>query len=154
MSERTLTTVQSLSAQVADEIRVWMTRRRMTGARLAELLDVSPAWVSYRINGQQEIGLDDMAAIAAALGTDWRELLPASERQPVATVTRLESRTLSRAGRRRRPNNPSLALTGRPPQRDDRAGTHPPNRGLRDSHTDESTRRPVITRTHRTDSAA
>lgn len=65
-----------LSSRVAEEIRVWMTRRRMSGAALARALNVSTAWVSYRLTGSQEIGLNDLQRIASALEVDPMDLFP------------------------------------------------------------------------------
>jgi DNA-binding Xre family transcriptional regulator len=65
-----------LNGKVAEEIRVAMLRRRMSGRQLATALDVSPTWISYRLTGQQAIGLDDLERIAGALNMPVRELLP------------------------------------------------------------------------------
>lgn len=65
-----------LSVAVAEEIRVWMTRRRISGERLARQLDVSPAWVSYRINGQVDIKLGELERIADVLNVEVADLLP------------------------------------------------------------------------------
>lgn len=66
-----------LSTHVAEEIRVWMTRRRMSGERLARELGVSSAWISYRINGQVDLKLGELERIAAALEVEVAALLPA-----------------------------------------------------------------------------
>lgn len=66
----------TLSDQVAEEIRAWMGRRRVTGAALSSALGVSPAWISYRLSGKQEIGLNDLQRIAAALDVEAADLLP------------------------------------------------------------------------------
>jgi transcriptional regulator with XRE-family HTH domain len=58
-----------------------MGRRRITGARMARELGVSPAWVSYRLTGQQPIDLNDLAAIAEVLHVDVTDLLPARSRR-------------------------------------------------------------------------
>lgn len=70
------TATATLSAQVAEEVRALMARRRVSGRRLAELLDVSPSWVSYRMTGVTPIGLDDLQRIAEVLGVDVVDLLP------------------------------------------------------------------------------
>jgi transcriptional regulator with XRE-family HTH domain len=70
-----------LSVAVAEEIRVWMTRRRMSGERLARELDVSPAWVSYRINGQVDIKLGELERIADVLQVPVADLLPTPVRR-------------------------------------------------------------------------
>lgn len=53
-----------------------MARRRMSGRQLASTLGVSPAWVSYRLTGAQEIGLNDLQRIADVLGVEVHDLLP------------------------------------------------------------------------------
>src|SRR5512142_1169877 len=82
-SERssTRTPEQALSERVAEEIRAWMGRRRMTGATLSSKLGVSPAWVSYRLSGRQEIGLNDLQRIADALDVAAVNLLPRDVRR-------------------------------------------------------------------------
>jgi len=66
----------SLSERVAEEIRAQMARKRITGAALAKTLKVSPAWISYRLSGKQPIDLNDLEAIAEALGVAVAELFP------------------------------------------------------------------------------
>jgi transcriptional regulator with XRE-family HTH domain len=70
-----------MSVRVAEEIRVWMARRRVSGRALAKALGVSDAWVSYRLSGKQPIDLNDLEAIAGVLGVAPVELLPARERR-------------------------------------------------------------------------
>ena len=53
-----------------------LARRRVSGRELARRLDVSSPWVSYRLTGNQEIGLDDLERIAAALDVPVTDLLP------------------------------------------------------------------------------
>jgi transcriptional regulator with XRE-family HTH domain len=69
---------QTLTMQVAEEIRVAMLRRRITGAKLAHDLGVSAAWVSYRLTGTQPIDLNDLQRIADVLGVGVIDLLPAA----------------------------------------------------------------------------
>lgn len=69
-----------MSGKVAEEIRAMMGRRRMSGRDLARALEVSPSWVSYRLTGSQEIGVNDLARIAQVFGVPLAELLPASAR--------------------------------------------------------------------------
>jgi transcriptional regulator with XRE-family HTH domain len=70
------TGTRSLSERVAEEIRVVMLRRRITGAQLAARLNVSPAWVSYRLSGKQAIDLNDLDSIARILDVSVQALLP------------------------------------------------------------------------------
>lgn len=57
-------------------------RKRISGRELSRKLGVSQAWVSYRLTGHQEIGLNDLERIAAALEVDITELLPTSVHSP------------------------------------------------------------------------
>jgi transcriptional regulator with XRE-family HTH domain len=79
MSTDVTPAVSTLSQRVAEEIRSWMGRRRLSGASLARQLNVSPAWVSYRLTGAQPIDLNDLDRIAAVLDVDVVDLLPARE---------------------------------------------------------------------------
>ena len=54
-----------------------LARRRISGRQLAEKMGVSRSWISYRLTGSQEIGLNDLERIADALGVDVYDLLPA-----------------------------------------------------------------------------
>jgi len=67
---------QTLSRAVAAEIRAEMGRSQTSGASLAQDLGVSAAWVSYRINGRQEIGLDELERIADVLRVPISRLMP------------------------------------------------------------------------------
>lgn len=51
-------------------------RKRVTGRELARRLDVSQPWVSYRLTGHKEIGVNDLERIAQALEVEITELLP------------------------------------------------------------------------------
>lgn len=64
-----------LSARVAEEIRVVMARRLIKQSQLAKLIGVNDQWLSVRLRGIQEIGLNDLAMIAKALGVQPGELL-------------------------------------------------------------------------------
>jgi len=79
--------VRTLSDQVAEEVRALLARRRMSQRVLAGLLGVSPAWVNYRMTGVQEIGVNDLQRIAAALNVPVTDLLPADVS---TTATRTE----------------------------------------------------------------
>jgi len=71
-------TTRPLTELVAEEIRVLMLRRGIKGARLAGALGVSAAWVSYRLNGQQAIDLNDLERIAGVLEVDAVDLVRAA----------------------------------------------------------------------------
>lgn len=76
MSMDTTTQKPALSRRIAEEIRVAMVRRGMTGVQLARRLGVSQPWVSYRLTGAQEIGTNDLERIAEALDVQIIDLLP------------------------------------------------------------------------------
>lgn len=67
---------QTLSDYAAGEIRATLARRQITGKELASKLGVSRSWISYRLTGTTEIGLNDLQRIAAALSVDIADLLP------------------------------------------------------------------------------
>lgn len=66
----------SLSDRVAEEVRVLLARRRMSQRQLAQQLQVSPAWLNYRLTGVQAIDLNDLQMIADALGVEPHDFLP------------------------------------------------------------------------------
>lgn len=70
-----------LTERVAEEIRGWMGRRRLSQAALARQLGVSKMWVSYRLSGTQPIDLNDLDRIARALGVAVADLLPPDVRR-------------------------------------------------------------------------
>lgn len=109
---------RSLTERVAEEIRVVMIRRGVTGKQLAALLGVSSAWISYRLTGAQPIDLTDLERIAVALDVTIMDLLPRDVRDQ-ATVTQPEQ-GFREVTRTRPPGHPagSTRPTGtRRPQR-------------------------------------
>lgn len=102
----------SLTQQVAEEIRVMMTRRRMTGAALAKALDVSASWVSYRLNGQVAFDLNDLERIAKILDCRIIDLLPSGG----GAATR-EKRPATERPTDNRPNGRAEARNVRRPRR-------------------------------------
>jgi len=64
-----------------------LARRRISGRQLAEKMGVSRSWISYRLTGSQEIGLNDLERIADALGVDVFDLLPAREQRGVNNIS-------------------------------------------------------------------
>lgn len=76
---------ESLSDLAAEEIRAQLGRRNMNKSELARKLGVSHTWVTNRLTGAQEIGLNDLEQIAAALGVSVMDLIPA-QRAGSATV--------------------------------------------------------------------
>ncbi|MCT2282589.1 helix-turn-helix domain-containing protein [Micromonospora chalcea] len=80
MANTDTATMRTLSDAVAEEIRVLLTRRRMSQRQLAQALGVSPAWLNYRLTGTQAIDLNDLQRIADTLQVHVTELLPAAFR--------------------------------------------------------------------------
>jgi transcriptional regulator with XRE-family HTH domain len=74
----------SLSARVAEEVRVALARQRRPQRSLADDLGVSPMWVNDRVNCVKDIGLNDLERMAKALGVPVGELIPADVTAPVA----------------------------------------------------------------------
>lgn len=105
-----------LSSQVAEEIRVLMTRRRVSGRRLATLLGVSPAWISYRLTGSQPIDLNDLQRIAEAFGVDAISLIP--RKAGAMNSATGDTKTFRSSGPRTkkivRPVGPGRPVDGRP----------------------------------------
>jgi DNA-binding Xre family transcriptional regulator len=66
----------SLSMHAIDMIKSWIGRRDLNKSELARRLDVSHTWVSNRLAGNQELTLNELERIAAALDVDVAELLP------------------------------------------------------------------------------
>ncbi|MPZ27563.1 MAG: helix-turn-helix domain-containing protein [Micromonosporaceae bacterium] len=72
---------QTLNGYAAGEVRAMMARKRVTGRQLAQQLEVSHMWVSYRLTETTPIQLDDLQKIATALGVEITELLPPASRK-------------------------------------------------------------------------
>lgn len=108
----------TLSAEVAEEIRAVLGRRRMSQAGLARALGRKPMWVSDRLRGEQEIGLDDLRSIADALGMRIVELLPESERR-LNTRSVPSAHPVSAAPHKRTRRPPTRHDATRPGRRND-----------------------------------
>lgn len=57
----------ALREQVAEEVRVWLARRKMSGAGLARALGRSQTFVQKRLDGRQAFDVDDLEAVARVL---------------------------------------------------------------------------------------
>jgi transcriptional regulator with XRE-family HTH domain len=99
----------TLSDKTAEELRALLARRRLSGRDLARRLDVSPSWVSYRLTGTTEIGLNDLERIADALDVEVAELLPLADQPAEQVLTR----------RRRLPGSYPIATTAATPTQPD-----------------------------------
>lgn len=83
MSITSTTPGASLTAAVAEEVRSWMGRRRITGARMARELGVSQMWVSDRLAGKTPFTVTDLDRIASVLDVPVVQLFPADLRNQV-----------------------------------------------------------------------
>lgn len=111
-----------LSERTAEEIRVVMTRRKVSGRQLAAALGVSQTWMSTRLNGTVPIDLNELQRFAEVLNVEVTELLPRpmpgrvvatvpttsdrpnvhSDASPVRTTRRRSERKANPIGRSRR----------------------------------------------------
>jgi DNA-binding Xre family transcriptional regulator len=142
---------QRLSVQVAEEVRSWMARRRVSGVKLAERIGRTQQYVSRRLNGDVAFDLDDLGHIAIALDVGIADLLPpdALQRRPRPTTggasygavgctsratpgVRRSSPARARQGRRRsavrRTSVPNRSVDNRPPGQNTRTSTTPTTR--------------------------
>lgn len=62
--------------RVAAEVRAAAARRRMSGAQLADRLGMSQMAMSRRMSGRMPFRVDELAALAAVLEVDVRDLIP------------------------------------------------------------------------------
>lgn len=69
---------EMLSERVAEEIRVVMARRKMRQSQLARQMGSNEQWLSVRLRGVQEIGLNDLGRIADALGMSASQIVAAA----------------------------------------------------------------------------
>jgi transcriptional regulator with XRE-family HTH domain len=72
------TPVGTLRTGVAEEVRVMLARKRVSGLQLAERIGHSQAYISRRLNGETAFDVDDLERIAIALGVTVYDLLPRS----------------------------------------------------------------------------
>lgn len=82
-----------LRERTAEELRVILARRRMSGSELARRTGLKQAYVSRRMTGEVAFDLDDLEVIATALGVTVMELLAGAEKS--ADTTRREAPALT-----------------------------------------------------------
>ena len=84
--------VQTFTETVAEELRVQLARRRMTGRELARQLGVSGQWISQRTRGQVALSTDDIERIAVVLGLTPQQFMSAllGDGRPVTHVCSAE----------------------------------------------------------------
>ena len=67
------------SVRIAGEVRAEMARGRVTGTTLAQTVGMSNATLSRRLSGAIPFNIDELAAVARALGLTVTELLTRAE---------------------------------------------------------------------------
>lgn len=74
----TTTPVQpaSLRGRVAEEVRVALTRRRMSATELAKRLGKSQTWIWRRLSGETAFDMDDLERVGAVLEVDPASFIP------------------------------------------------------------------------------
>jgi transcriptional regulator with XRE-family HTH domain len=70
-----------LRERVAEELRALLARRKVTPTELGRKLGRSQTWVWRRLEGEVAFDLNDLEAIAAALGVAPADLLPPDVRR-------------------------------------------------------------------------
>jgi transcriptional regulator with XRE-family HTH domain len=76
MSEQTTPPRGRLREHVAEEIRVLLARRKMSGAELARRTGIKQSTMSRRMTGETSFDMDDIEAIAAVLDIKVSDLFP------------------------------------------------------------------------------
>lgn len=76
MSEQTTPPRGRLREHVAEEIRVLLARRKMSGAELARRTGIKQSTMSRRMTGETAFDMDDIEAIAAVLDIKVNDLFP------------------------------------------------------------------------------
>lgn len=139
---------QALTERVAEEILALLGRRRMSQAQLARRLGQKPMWMSDRLRGAQQIGLNDLQRIAVALGVEVHDLIPRTtpersinERFAVSERPTTERPTHNHPRVIRHPNSP------RPKSRPTAAIARPPAPTLSPTQRRPGPVRPPKTRT-------
>jgi len=66
----------TLRQYVADEVRAWLGRRRISGAQLAREMGKSQTFVARRLDGRQAFDVDDLELVARVLRISVSDLMP------------------------------------------------------------------------------
>lgn len=66
----------SLRERVAEEVRVQLARKRMSGTQLAKRMGVSQAYIWRRLSGETALDLNDLERIGEILAVEPSDLLP------------------------------------------------------------------------------
>jgi transcriptional regulator with XRE-family HTH domain len=73
--------------QVAEEVRAWLARRRISGAELARRIGRSQTFVAKRLDGRQAFDIDDLEMVANVLGIAPEQLITSASRAHGGVVT-------------------------------------------------------------------
>lgn len=98
--------------RVAEEIRVMLARRRMSGSELARQIGASQPYVSRRLTGEIAFDVDDLEAIAAALEVTPVQLLGVGGSRNPTNEQRSIRETLGRNGSTRPRSKDSARRSG------------------------------------------
>lgn len=103
---------RAMTIKVAEEIRALLGRRGISKSELARRLGVSHTWVTNRITGDQEIGVNELERIAVILGVTASDLLP----KPANTLWKsrpVDGRVVATVGeeRKHRPHRPGRPVS-------------------------------------------
>jgi DNA-binding Xre family transcriptional regulator len=69
---------ETYAERVAAKVRGVAAERRVTGVMLARALGISPMAMSRRMTGHHALDVDELDAVARALGVTVQDLLPAA----------------------------------------------------------------------------
>lgn len=70
----------AFAVAVSQEVRMALARRRMSGSKLATLIERSQSYMSKRLRGEASFTANDIEAIAKVLGEDLLTMLTAAIR--------------------------------------------------------------------------
>ena len=103
---------------VAEEVRVALARRRVSGVKLAELIGRSQVYISRRLRGEVAFDVEDLALVADALDVAVADLLPKKPGAPTAgdakkPIDPLAQRVIATIGEPRPGRHATARRTGR-----------------------------------------
>lgn len=102
---------KTLTQLVAFQIKVEMLRQDLKQSDLARKIGKNEQWLSVRLRGRQEIGVNDLLRIARGLGVPVHKLLPDDDTTSAAAVEPMVryvelAESMTAATRRPRDNRP------------------------------------------------
>jgi transcriptional regulator with XRE-family HTH domain len=117
MGDISAESVTPIRAQVAEELRALLGRRRMSATELARRVGATQPYIWRRMSGEIAFDLDDLQKIAVVLGVSVSDLLPPSTRASSPTlVDPLAQRVIATVGApKRRRTQPHTPIRGNRP---------------------------------------